>query len=143
MIIHTDWYQSGSREKLFQRPKKTIETPKTPFSLNRQPFLNIPLSISICRLGPCLWRHLPLPWPDLTVKYPHESAMVVLVSTRGRSPPLWGPLGIFQSIISLRNPRPNRLNLPTCSAITLSTTPTGTHRHGHAVFNSGHALPIH
>jgi hypothetical protein len=34
MIIHTDWYQSGSREKLFQRPKKTIETPKTPFSLS-------------------------------------------------------------------------------------------------------------
>jgi hypothetical protein len=34
MIIHIDWYQSGSREKLFQRPKKTIETPKTPFSLS-------------------------------------------------------------------------------------------------------------
>jgi hypothetical protein len=34
MIIHTDWYQSGSREKLFQRPEKTIETPKTPFSLS-------------------------------------------------------------------------------------------------------------
>jgi hypothetical protein len=34
MIIHTDWYQSGSRERLFQRPKKTIETPKTPFSLS-------------------------------------------------------------------------------------------------------------
>jgi hypothetical protein len=34
MIIHIDWYQSGSREKLFQRPKKTIETPKAPFSLS-------------------------------------------------------------------------------------------------------------
>jgi hypothetical protein len=34
MIIHIDWYQSGSREKNFQRPKKTIETPKTPFSLS-------------------------------------------------------------------------------------------------------------
>ena len=34
MIIHIDWYQSESREKIFQRPKKTIETPKTPFSLS-------------------------------------------------------------------------------------------------------------
>ena len=34
MIIHTDWYQSGSREKNFSAAEKNIATSKNPFSLS-------------------------------------------------------------------------------------------------------------
>jgi hypothetical protein len=34
MIINTDWINQGPKKLFYQRPKKTIETPKTPFSLS-------------------------------------------------------------------------------------------------------------
>jgi hypothetical protein len=36
MIIHADWINQGHQEKYFQRPKKTPNTPRTPFSPSDQ-----------------------------------------------------------------------------------------------------------
>jgi hypothetical protein len=42
MTIYTDWINQGHQGKFFQRPKKTIKTPKTPFSLSDRGLLMAP-----------------------------------------------------------------------------------------------------